>query len=85
MYKSLLVRVKVNQMWLEKDALVLNCREENLVLNCIALLENFDVLENITDKWSWRNALSDHYYLRGTYNFLVEDDSVTTSTSFDFV
>lgn len=56
-----------------------------MVLDCIDLLENYVLQKNIMDKGSWRNALSDHFSVRIVYNFLVEDYSVASLISFDFV
>lgn len=58
---------------------------ENLVLECILLLENFVVHDNVVDKWSWRHSFGDIYSVKGTYQYLVKDHIIVDSPSCNFI
>ena len=48
--------------------------EEEMLVECMALLLDVFLYPNVSDKWVWLPAPSDGYTVRGAYNLLTSQD-----------
>ncbi|MCI39717.1 heat-shock protein, partial [Trifolium medium] len=58
-------------------------REEELLGECQALLLNISLKAQSTDRWQWQLDPDQGYSVRGAYQILTSQDSVTLDVSQD--